>query len=67
MPCFPVQTEKTFLQTVEKPSWHPVLSINKNLIILKHLKHGIATAQKITFSIKDFFSKCDQIRSFPRI
>ena len=22
------------------------------------------TAQKITFSIKDFFSKCDQIRSF---
>ena len=27
----------------------------------------IGTAQKIKFSIKDFFSKCDQIRSFLRI
>ena len=25
------------------------------------------TAQKIKFSIKDFFRKCDQIRSFQRI
>ena len=25
------------------------------------------TAQKVKFSIKDFFSKCDKIRSFPRI
>ena len=25
---------------------------------------GIDTAQKMKFSIKDFFSKCDQIRSF---
>ena len=25
------------------------------------------TAQKMKFSIKDFLSKCDQIRSFPRI
>ena len=25
------------------------------------------TAQKMMFSIKDFFSKCDQIRSFMRI
>ena len=25
------------------------------------------TAQKIKFSIKDFFSKCDEIRSFLRI
>ena len=25
------------------------------------------TAQKMKFSIKDFFSKCDQIRRFPRI
>ena len=25
------------------------------------------TAQKIKFSIKDFFSKCDQIRSFLQI
>ena len=28
---------------------------------------GDCTAQKIKFSIKDFFSKCDQIRSFLRI
>ena len=27
----------------------------------------INTAQKMNFSIKDFFSKCDQIRSFLRI
>ena len=26
-----------------------------------------STAQKMKFPIKDFFSKCDQIRSFPRI
>ena len=26
-----------------------------------------ATAKKMKFSIKDFFSKCDQIRSFLRI
>ena len=26
------------------------------------LSHGLDTAQKIKFSIKDFFSKCDQIR-----
>ena len=30
-------------------------------IITRHLDHGI-TAQKLKFSIKDFFSKCDQIR-----
>ena len=28
---------------------------------------SIATALKMKFSIKDFSSKCDQIRSFPRI
>ena len=27
----------------------------------------VSTAQKMKFSIKDFFSKCDQIRSFLRI
>ena len=26
----------------------------------------ISTAQKMKFSIKDFFSKCDQIRNFLR-
>ena len=28
---------------------------------------SVNTAQKMKFSIKDFFSKCDQIRSFLRI
>ena len=28
---------------------------------------NINTAQKMKFSIKDFFSKCDEIRSFLRI
>ena len=28
---------------------------------------GYYTAQKMKFSVKDFFSKCDQIRSFLRI
>ena len=27
---------------------------------------GLYTTQKMKFSIKDFFSKCDQIRSFLR-
>ena len=29
--------------------------------------HTTNTAHKMNFSIKDFFSKCDQIRSFLRI
>ena len=41
------------------------------LLSLAHDKNIIAaeehTAQKMKFSIKDFFSKCYQIRSFPRI
>ena len=28
---------------------------------------AVTTAQKMRFSIKDFFSKCDQIHSFLRI
>ena len=32
-----------------------------------YLLNSSNTAQKIKFSIKDFFSKCDQIRSFLRI
>ena len=30
-------------------------------------KYIYTTAQKMKFAIKDFFSKCDQIRSFLRI
>ena len=38
-------------------------AIKKQLISYKKLEIG-TTAQKMKFSIKDFFSKCDQIRSF---
>ena len=31
------------------------------------LNQSIHTAQKMKFSIKDFFSKCEQIRTFLRI
>ena len=34
---------------------------------IKLSEHEVFIAQKIKFSIKDFFSKCDQIRSFLRI
>ena len=33
----------------------------------KRKKSRLITAQKMKFSIKDFFSKCDQMRSFVRI
>ena len=36
-------------------------------MIMKVLDEIIITAQKMRFSIKDFFSKCDHIRSFLRI
>ena len=34
---------------------------------LEQLSLKILTAQKIKFSIKDFLSKCDQVRNFLRI
>ena len=41
---------------------------NKCLIsALLNSLHAPRTAQKMTFSIKDFFSKCDQVRSFLQI
>ena len=33
---------------------------------IQQCHNGLSTAQKMKFSIKDFFSKCDQIRSFLR-
>ena len=35
--------------------------------VLKDLIHYTCTTQKMKFSIKDFFSKCDKIPSFLRI
>ena len=41
--------------------FHGLLDINNRNPVLKYIQ---ITAQKVKFSIKDFFSKCDQIRSF---
>ena len=41
-----------------------VSEISTMSILISIMKDN--TAQKIKFSIKDFFSKCDQIRSFKR-
>ena len=38
-----------------------------SLYVQSFIKTKIITAQKMKFSIKDFFSKCDQMRSFLRI
>ena len=38
-----------------------------SMIMFELKKSVINTAQKMKFSITDFFSKCDQIRSFLRI
>ena len=41
------------------------MALKFNSRVVKWLKlEAINTAQKMKFSIKDFFSKCDQIRSF---
>ena len=37
---------------------------SKSSLLLACSKSVNVTAQKMKFSIKDFFSKCDQIRSF---
>ena len=47
-----------------------IKSNEMNVITVRLNNHKLAvsvTAQKIRFLIKDFFSKCDQIRSFLRI
>ena len=41
--------------------WKPVFCINNDK------RDVLNTAQKMKFSIKNFFSECDQIRSFLRI
>ena len=45
-------------------TWHGCLSV---LLVFHLYFFENITAQKIKFSINDFFSKCDQIRSFQRI
>ena len=41
-----------------------VVDIYDVLRILLSREQTLSTAQKMKFSIKDFFSKCDQIRNF---
>ena len=41
--------------------------LNYNYSTLAFLNHSRVTAQEMKFSIKNFFNKCDQIRSFQRI
>ena len=41
-----------------------MLSFNAVLEMVMELKIAYYTAQKMKFSIKNFFSKCDQIRRF---
>ena len=43
------------------------LVVNLNLVIKSMDRVENYTAQKMKFSIKNFFSKCDQIRSFLQI
>ena len=39
----------------------------RQVLIFVSMQYSILTAQKMKFSIKDFFSKCDQIRRKLRI
>ena len=56
-------SKKPFFQTSEKFGYNFL----KNDITFMYLTFICNTAQKMTFSIKDFFSKCDQIRRKMRI
>ena len=53
------QTKNPWLLNSWNPSPH---SPSVSFVCLYHC--GFTTAQKMKFSIKDFFNKCDQIRSF---
>ena len=65
---------RLFLNKINKKMWKnrgEILSTFKGMTSLslnsKPWKFVTLTAQKLKFSIKDFFSKWDQIRSFPWI
>ena len=52
----PIKRSNTLKQFVTT-----ILTINNSCY---YMHHAIGTAQKVKFSIKDFFSECDQNRSF---
>ena len=50
---------------MNKAKLQPLSTVNH--VLAEFMLISSVTAQKMKFSIKDFFSKCDQIRSFQRI
>ena len=58
----------TYFNTVDRPI-HLKISMLRSITPKFNLLEDLRdiTAQKVKFSIKDFLSKCDQIRSFLRI
>ena len=61
--------ENLIFCAVSSPSAYlrKISAISKNVLSLSYTAVTYYTAQKMTFFIKDFFIKRDQIRSFPRI
>ena len=57
---YPIQNKSQLLYPVTKGIIYPLSVIVPNNRT-KYLMTGAVTAQKLKFSIKDFFSKCDQI------
>ena len=47
--------------------WKIFIYLVENILQFKGISQILCTAQKMKLSIKDFFSKCDPIRSFLRI
>ena len=62
-----IQNNTTQTKNVTLPNYFENLRLNDNSISSLFQNNKTGTAQKMKFSIKDFFSKCDQIRSFLRI
>ena len=59
-----LQIRTLFTQWIELTSVDVPLFVLKQDITLLYDINLYHTAQKMKFSIKEFFSKCDQIRSF---
>ena len=66
----PILGSADFLDAMfEKKYFSKILKISLIQKVMQHLlcscaKAGDTAAQKMKFSIKDFFSKCEEIRSF---
>ena len=53
--------------TITEPNIQVFRKLNTSVACVEHYVPTLYTAQKMKFSIKDFFSKCDQIRRNLRI